>query len=674
MESNPDTIEDAKTRVVYTDQGTTVKQQVYEPQQDVEAGGQAYQPPANVTVTATTTRQTVRPSPTHANVTKTTTQQSGGGFLGNFVSRHHGRYFFPLHAAIAFFSFMVFVSSALIEDRVAVAFGNRFAQYEMLIAELSFAISLGACVMDRVGLLENRHIRIALSAFQVFFWAPALVIMTFYGSFLTPLISANGFFGAWGAFLASAVVFAHETDRVARDPRASSAPRTALFVIFFTALMVMGSGIRIYYNRNTTSSNPLLNGEFDASYNYTVFAIAFGAITAFLAAVFLMFLDAIPEVTMLVLGTIFWVWVAVGMLLLTFADPFEQAFGNGYYSVFFCLLASFGLLVSLRRAKKKSANARDTDEDRESAASAGFFLFMRGLAFASLVVLIASSLVCRDTPGSGCPGRIPIFQVCVGAVSLGLTLIVVLLEAFGLYRVNSFIKMAIAFILWAWWVAGFIVLTFYGSFQSPTFRSGFFANGFFFTWVGLVFASLAFAEALKDRARNTDPPSPLTAKTGFLLLIIVGSAIELGAAIKWYYDTNFSGLSKFAIALGTASIGWIIIMYLVLICARSNYDAHDGIYNFGLYLLTLWWAVGSLIVTFMGLWTSAVDNGYFSIFFTLGTCLLALSGIWRTDDDDMIDRRSTSGVDRSRENQRDEVNYATATTTVNQPTGAAARY
>jgi len=676
MASNPD--------MAYADQSGTVKQQTYQAggEQDVEAGTipQDYSQQPQVTVTSTTTRQTVRPSPTHANVTTSKQQQqqttttSGGGFLGNFLNRSHGRYFFALHAAIAFFSFMVFVSSALIEDNTTVSFGNRFAQYEMLIAELSFAISLGSCVMDRVGLLENRHIRIALSAFQVFFWAPALVIMTFYGSYLTPLIAANGFFGAWGAFLASAVIFAHETDRVARDPRASSAPRTSLLVIFFTALMVMGAGIRVYYNRGTTSSNPLVSGEFDASYNYTVFAIAYGAITAFLAALFLVFLDAMPEATMLGLGTVFWIWVALGMLLLTFVDPFEQAFGNGYYAVFFCLLASFGLLVSLRRARKTSSqNARETDEDRESAASAAFFLFMRGLAFASLVELIAASLICRNEPGGGCPGRIPIFQVCVGAVSLGITLIVVLLEAFGLYRVSSYVKMAIAFLLWAWWVAGFIVLTFYGSFQSPTFRSGFYANGFFFTWVGLVFASLAFAESLKDRARYSDPPSLLTAKTGFLLLVIVGSAIELGAAIKWYYDTNHSGLSKYAIALGASSIGWVLIMYFVLLCVRSNYDAHDGVYNFGLYLLTLWWAVGALIVTYMGLWTAAVDNGYFSVFFTLGTCLLALSGIWRTDDDDMVDTdrrdyQGTTSAGATTTNQQ----YAAATTTTT--SNAAARY
>jgi len=346
------------------------------------------------------------------------------------------------------------------------------------------------------------------------------------------------------------------------------------------------------------------------------------------------------------------------VLVITFLDPFLTAVGNGYYSCLFALLASFGLLVSLRRADQESSGPNATaqsEEDRETLATAMFFVFMRGLMIASLVVLVSSSLVCRDN--GGCQGNIQRFQVAVGAVSLFFTLIIVLLELVGVFRVAGVFKTVISLVLLLYWIAGFIVLTFYGSFQSPTIvlpiGSGTnngdvtprYANGFFFTWVGVICAALAFAEALKDHARLSDPPNPLVAKTGFLLVIMGGSAIELGAALKYYYDTSFSSLSIYAISLGVSSIGLVFILFLILLCTQHNYTAHDTTYNAMMYLLTLWWALGALILTFDGLWPSAVNNGYFSTFFTLGTCLLALSGVWRTgDEDDYLDSNANTST------------------------------
>jgi hypothetical protein len=433
--------------------------------------------------------------------------------------------------------------------------------------------------------------------------------------------------------------------------------------------MLMGSGLRVF-TASTGQVPPGFeqpNGSSVFPFNYTVLAIATGAITAFFSIVYLMFLDSMPSATMVGLGTLLWVWVAVCTLILTFVSPFIAAFGNGYYSCFFTLLASFGLLISLRRGDRQSdANA----SNRVSATSATFFLFVRGGTFAGLVVLIAACLVCRDS--GGCSGNIQRFQIAAGAVSLGLGLIVVLLEAFGLYRVQSGVKIAFALIWLGWWIGCFIVLTFYGSFQSPAIlpvvgqqqqNTNLYANGFFFTWVGVIFACLAFAEALKERGRMSDPPSPLTAKTGFLLLVIAGSAIELGAGLKWYYDTSNTVLSRYAISLGVVSIGLVLILFIILIALRSNYEAHDSMYNIGLYILTIWWAIGALVLTYQNFWSTATDNGYFSVFFTLGTCLLALSGMWRTEEDD-YGGGTTGGARGAANNSPHHAAPATTTTNV----------
>jgi hypothetical protein len=659
MASNPEALEDQR-KVPLTGGEEKYDVEAYPP--GAEAGYAQTAAAATTTTTTTasaptggtytaptvgvTVKRDVRPSPRHGypgdqNVQKETT--GSGGVLSAFKSKSTGRFFFALHAAIVLFSFLVLVSAALIADR-AVGGGVgalRFVQYELVIGQISFAVSLGALVMERLGLLEHRPIRVALSAFQVFLWVPALVIFTFFGTFRSPLESANGYFGTWGALTAAVVVFMHESERSRTDPRASAAPRSSLLLMFFFSLMIMGSGIIVFEQYNSTPGG--FNNPNDPR-NYVIWAIAFGAATAFFSLIFLLFLDTTPVKTLMFLGTIFWVWVAVGASFLTFGNPFETALGNGYYSTFFTLLASFGLLMSLRRESRDSdrantaANAASGDPNRrtthdETESSASFFLHMRIVTFSSLAVMIAAILICRNS--DGCENNYQRYEVAAGVVPLGLCLVVVLLEGFGLYRIAGGFKIGFALLILLWWIAAFTVLTFFGSFQSPVAaQPTWYANGFFFSWIALIFSCLAFAAAMKESAMKSDPPNPVTAKSGFLFLIILGSVIELGAGIQAYYANKSFNLSVYAISLGAISIFMVLVLYGVMACTRKNYDTHDSLYNGLLYILTLWWAIGTMILTFMSFWNSAVDNGFFSTYFTTGACLLALSGIWRDEYDD----------------------------------------
>jgi hypothetical protein len=630
-------------------------------------------------------KQNVTPSPRHDYVTQEATktgQTQQGGVLHAFATRSTGKFFFALHAAIVLFSFLVLVSSALVENRGIAAGTGKFVQYEVTIAQISFAVSLGSLVMERLGLLEHRPVRVALSAFQVFLWVPALVLMTFFGSFRTPLNNANGFFGAWGAVTASAIVFMHESERSRKKPLSSAAPRTSLLLLFFFSLMIMGSGIVLFTTFKNSSEG--FNRP-EVPRNYTVFSIAFGAITAGLALVMLLILDTTNAMVLSILATIFWCWIVTGVLILTFAAPFRTATGNGYYSCLFTLVASFGLLVSLRKASSArapsassgtngntsaayttnttmgnvgttpaagvsaphtgtttstTANASRTAgrgtgtsyDDDEYSRAVPFFEHLRIATLAGLVVMVSAILVCRG--GGGCQGNMQRFEVAAGAVPLGLGLIFIVLELFGLYKISPWAKMFFAFVLLCWWIAAFTVLTFFGSFKTPILQNSIYANGFFFTWIGLTVSSLAFAEALKEHSRLSDPPNPMVAKSGFLLLVILGSAIELGAAIRWWYERGNNSLTIYALAVGCVGIALAVMTYLVMACTYSRHETQDSLYNGMLYLLTVWFAIATLVLTFKnGFWNQAVDNGFFSLYFTTGACLLALSGIWKGHDD-----------------------------------------
>jgi len=218
-----------------------------------------------------------------------------------------------------------------------------------------------------------------------------------------------------------------------------------------------------------------------------------------------------------------------------------------------------------------------------------------------------------------------------------------ILDVFGVY-INPVGKVVFGSIMVGWWIAAFTVLTFFGSFQTPVWRWAYYANGFFFSWVGLISSSLIFAESLRICGMKKDPPNPALPKSGFLFVVIIGSLIELGSAIRWYYrEPATTSLTIYALALGSVSIFLVIILYSVLICTRQNYELHDSMHNGGLYILTIWWAVGTLVLTFDGFWVQAVSNGYFSVMFTLTACLLALSGIW---EDEPIEERDRPGAAR----------------------------
>jgi hypothetical protein len=249
-----------------------------------------------------------------------------------------------------------------------------------------------------------------------------------------------------------------------------------------------------------------------------------------------------------------------------------------------------------------------------------------------MVVMIAAILICSNA--SGCSGNRTRYQIAAGAIPFVLGFIVVLLEGVGIYRIDGVAKLVFAIFLILWWIAGFTVLTYFGTFTTPTFQFASYANGFFFSWVALIASCLTFAEAMKERSVMGDTPNPALAKSGFLFLLIIGSGIEIGAAIAWYYSTNSSQLSIYALSLGSVSIFLALVLFIASSVTSNNYELHDSIYNGGMYLLTIWWAVGTLVLTFKGFWNQALDNGYFSLYFNLGACLLALSGIWKYGDEE----------------------------------------
>jgi len=548
------------------------------------------------------------------------------------IYRSSTRFFFAFHCGIVFFSFLVLVSSALQEDQIASNapfIVTHFVQYQLGCAQLSFAVSLWAIIWERLGLLENRPVRLVLSAFQLFFWFPSLVIGTIYGTVVSPVFTANGYFGSWGAFTAATIVFVYGSERFSGDKNVSPVPKISLVLLFFYSLMIM-LGALVLFTRLKNSPGGFNNPN--APFNYVVLYISVGSSSAFLSLVFLLIMDKLPTRTRVILGTILWLWVGTGVATLTFGFPNRFAVGNGYYAGLFAVLASNGLLMSLRRARlHRGLLNLSLRERKELMSTAMFFGAFRGVTFSSMVVMISAILTCSDQ--SGCANTTQRYQIAGGAIPFVIGFCFVVPQALQIVHISAGVRLILAILFWSWWVAAFTVMTFFGAFQTPAFITGFYANGFFFCWIALTYASMALAEGVKGKFATTGEDgrlsNPVAGKFGFLLLILVGSTIELGAAIRAYFDSNHSQYSIYALSVGSISIVMVLIVFVTLAVTQSDRDRNRLMYEIGLRSLAIWWLAGTLILTFGGLFNAAVDNGYFSLFYTLGACVLGLSGIWR---------------------------------------------
>lgn len=229
------------------------------------------------------------------------------------------------------------------------------------------------------------------------------------------------------------------------------------------------------------------------------------------------------------------------------------------------------------------------------------------LGFFALMVMVASAKLPITTDRRS-------YQVACGAVSLALAIITALLALCNQLE-NELARKIISAFQFLWWVAGVIVLTFFGSFQTTAI-----ANGYFGAWFAFFFASLMLFSAFPlfehklDKAMHS-PRKPL-------LFLIVASAVVMGASIDpcspQYNCYEYNGW-----AVSMSSISLIVAIILFIAADKLSATAMKYISLF----LVLWWAVGTLVVTF-GAPFVTTGNGYFFSY----AAFIASVGLFRTSN------------------------------------------
>eukprot|EP00510_Aplanochytrium_minuta_P002884 CAMPEP_0184024442 /NCGR_PEP_ID=MMETSP0954-20121128/12086_1 /TAXON_ID=627963 /ORGANISM="Aplanochytrium sp, Strain PBS07" /LENGTH=320 /DNA_ID=CAMNT_0026307773 /DNA_START=9 /DNA_END=971 /DNA_ORIENTATION=- len=241
------------------------------------------------------------------------------------------------------------------------------------------------------------------------------------------------------------------------------------------------------------------------------------------------------------------------------------------------------------------------------------------LAVASLILLFASSVSCKNSSSSGgCSGE-HAFAVAVAFVSLVVT-IVYLVHVFkkSLHFLPERHALYFAAFFFFWWLIGLFVLTMSSPFAEPS-------NGYFSIWAAfLCSGSLLhreeenFRTALGYVLNIYDRSKPLA-------VVLFASFICVVAAIPPCSTSDCQGDEAFAIVLGVIS---------ALVCI-GLFIMKENIGNFAGYLvgfLCMWWLIGVLVCTFQGPFAAASGavisaNGFFATWVGLfGSAWMLVSG------------------------------------------------
>ncbi|KAH9253164.1 hypothetical protein BASA81_008846 [Batrachochytrium salamandrivorans] len=213
------------------------------------------------------------------------------------------------------------------------------------------------------------------------------------------------------------------------------------------------------------------------------------------------------------------------------------------------------------------------------------------LGFFAFIVMVASAQIFVDS------WQISAYQVACGAASFGIAILSGLLAWCGKLE-NSTARVVISGFQFLWWVAGVIVLTFFGSYQTTARANGYFGAwfSFFFATLMLMSVSPAFEHRLNKAAHSPRKPA---------LFLIVASAVVMGASISPCSPQEVcAGYAAWAVAM--SSISLFLGLVLFLLADRLGPVFTKNLARF----LVLWWAAGALVVTFGGPFQST-GNGYF---------------------------------------------------------------
>jgi len=236
---------------------------------------------------------------------------------------------------IAFFSLMVMIVAAQMCDNLRNGDCEDTRAYEVAVGAFSFIIAFLAFLIHFFGRLQNVTHQAVISAFLFVWWVAGVIVLTFFGEFQNTL-NANGYFGAWGAFIMSAFALVAVSPRfeesIDRNFHVHSV-RKPLFFLAIASAVVLGAAI--------APCSPRSN-----CHGYSLYALVVASFSLLLSLIFLFMPARLERTVMKGVAWFFLLWWAFGVGVLTLGGPFRHT-GNGYFGSYAALLSSIGLFRAL---------------------------------------------------------------------------------------------------------------------------------------------------------------------------------------------------------------------------------------------------------------------------------------------------------------------------------------
>lgn len=197
--------------------------------------------------------------------------------------------------------------------------------YQVAVSTISAIIAIISALLFSAGKIPEKA-QEAVSWFQFLWWTAGMIVLTFFGDYIT-VFYANGYFGTWLAYLFAALgaVQVSTFFRQSVDDALHSM-RSPLLLLIVSSAVVMGAAI-----------GPCSPSSACTSYN--AFAVSLGTISLIICLVLFFAAPRAPANVNKVFGTFLLLWWVVGFCVVTFGGPFVSP-GNGYFASAASVLAS----------------------------------------------------------------------------------------------------------------------------------------------------------------------------------------------------------------------------------------------------------------------------------------------------------------------------------------------
>lgn len=487
--------------------------------------------------------------------------------------------------------------------------------HDSCVDELAWAVACGAistliCIIMTVLFCAAKGIAQQATPFVAGFlfllWLCGVIWCTFSAPFTSACGgshgagNANGYFGTWIAFIASAMYLKEAIPQVKAFVDSNMAGKALLFPIFVFSVVEFAqasnwcaNATRGWYSRNTCGAG-------------LGWAIACGVISAFVALL-LMFVKQLEQFAkyFYIFLTMLW-FCAVATLTYTYRDNSNGNLGifananNGFFSIWICFFCSFILCYQAWMGAVPDAAAASKDPK----------MFIAIIMAASFFEMWAAATLCHAMSGTyngkshTCQDEYA-WSLAVGVISLFICIVITIM---GCTCPNPLVDKICSILLFLLWISGVGVCTFNAPFTSACSNYGWSwagagswgygtGNGYFACWIAFIASCMYLYAIWHEVAAATG--QAMQAAGNMIAPLFVASVVVMAQA-SWecdhgyYYGSSCTDVEAWAVALSVISAFCCILLLIPQVTSAAG----GVVTKIIVALLALAWFCGIATLTY----------------------------------------------------------------------------